>query len=127
MKQSSIFSENLKTLRKQKRLTGAKLAQKLNISHSTLASWETGRHIPHLEDIIRLADFFEVSIDELLGRDEEIINSIETNTIDTQEPQLFFENFFTFLKKHEEFSEKDVEDIQLMIELIKLRNKKKED
>ncbi len=127
MKKSSIFSKNLKTLRKQKRLTGAKLAQKLNISHSTLASWETGRHIPHLEDIIRLADFFEVSIDELLGRDEEVIHSIETNKIDIQETQFFFENFFTFLKKHEEFSEKDVEDIQLMIEFIKLRNKKKED
>lgn len=125
MKKSSIFSENLKTLRKQKRLTGAKLAHKLNISHSTLASWETGRHIPHLADIIRIADFFEVSIDELLGRNEEITNLIDSNNTDPQET--FFENFFDFLKKHEEFSDKDVEDIQLMIEFIKLRNKKKED
>lgn len=122
MEKSSVFSKNLKTLRKQKRLTGAKLAHKLNISHSTLASWETGRHIPHLADIIRLADFFEVSIDELLGRDEEITNVIDSNNTET-----FFEDFFTFLKKHEEFSEKDVEDIQLMIEFIKLRNQKKED
>lgn len=121
MKKSSVFSENLKNLRKQKRLTGAKLAHKLNISHSTLASWETGRHIPHLADIIRLADFFEVSIDELLGRDVEITNVIESNN------ETFFENFFNFLKKNEEFSEKDVEDIQLMIEFIKLRKKKKED
>lgn len=121
VKQLPIFSKNLKKLRKQKKLTAAKLAQKLNISHAALASWETGRHLPHLDDLIRIADFFEVSVDELLGRP-----SIPKLSIPIQDHDinLFFQEVHSLLKENSELSERDLDDLSLIFEIIQIRQKK---
>ena len=61
----------LKKLRKAKGLTQAQLAEKLNLSQATIASWENGTRRPDLNYFPILADLFGVSTDELLGREEE--------------------------------------------------------
>ena len=63
------FKEILKGLRKAKNISQGALAEKLNISLKTVSHWETGYTEPSITQLIQLADFFEVSLDELLGRE----------------------------------------------------------
>lgn len=56
-------------LRKQKKITQAKLAQIIGIGRSTLAMYETDGSEPDFATASKLADFFGVSVDYLLGRD----------------------------------------------------------
>ena len=63
-----LFKDNLKFLRKTKNIGQAKLAQILNISTKTVSHWETGYTEPSIAQLIALADYFDTSIDELVGR-----------------------------------------------------------
>ena len=62
------FKDNLKSLRKINQIGQEKLAQLLNISAKTISHWETGYTEPSILQLIQLADFFDVTIDELVGR-----------------------------------------------------------
>jgi len=62
------FAKRLVYLRRRQGLTQAKLAEKLCISRSCLSGIESGRRDPNLDTLIRLADYFDVSVDYLLGR-----------------------------------------------------------
>ena len=64
-----IFSERLKTLRKEKKLTQKELAEQIGISQKSYSHWETVKNEPSLENLIKLADLLEVSIDWLFGRE----------------------------------------------------------
>ncbi len=55
-------------LRKEKHLNQIGLAMKLNISQYMVSAYETGRHQPTMEMLIEMADFFNVSIDYLVGK-----------------------------------------------------------
>ncbi len=57
-------------LRKQKGLSQAELAKRLNISPSAMCRWEKGDRTPAEEDLETLAEFFEVSKEYLLGSEE---------------------------------------------------------
>ena len=65
-----MISENLKRLRKEKGLTQVELAEKLNLSQSTIASWENGKRRPDLDFLPVIADFFGVTVGEIYGQDE---------------------------------------------------------
>lgn len=60
--------ENLKLLRRQTGIGQAKLADMIGISPKTVSHWETGYTEPSVDELIKLADVFDVSIDELVGR-----------------------------------------------------------
>lgn len=62
------FRKRLRRLRLENDLTQAQLAKifGLNETGSTIASWEQGRSRPNIEEIVKLASFFEVSVDYLL-------------------------------------------------------------
>lgn len=64
------FMDNLKSLRKIKETDQKTLAEHLNISAKTISHWETGYTEPSISQLIQLADFFDVSIDELVGREK---------------------------------------------------------
>ena len=61
----------LKEIREEKKLQQKDLAQKLNRTPACISSWETGKTEPSIEDLIKLADLLEVSLDFLLGRSDE--------------------------------------------------------
>ena len=63
------FHETLKMLRKKKGLTQQKLAEILGIKQNSYSDWETGNNEPSLENLIKLADLLEVSLDWLFGRE----------------------------------------------------------
>ena len=62
------FKECLRLLRKSNDLGQDKLAEALNISAKTISHWETGYTEPSISQLIQLADFFDVTLDELMGR-----------------------------------------------------------
>ena len=62
------FHENLFRLRKGKGLSQEELGNRLNVARQTVSKWETGETTPELEKLIQLAEFFEISMDELVGR-----------------------------------------------------------
>lgn len=64
------FSISLQSLRKSKGITQNELAEKLGISPQAVSKWENGSY-PDADFIPKIADFFEVSIDELYGRGKE--------------------------------------------------------
>lgn len=63
-----MFSEQLKILRNQKHLSQAKLAEKIGVSASTVAMWESGEREPkNYETLEIIADFFNVNMEVLLN------------------------------------------------------------
>ena len=62
------FKERLRELRKFKNLTQKQLASKLNISEDCVYNWEKGRSEPSILDLINLSNYFNTSIDYLVGR-----------------------------------------------------------
>ena len=62
-----MFSENLKTLRKQKGFSQEELAGRLHVVRQTISKWEKNLSVPDADTLIRLAEILEVSVSELLG------------------------------------------------------------
>lgn len=65
----TIFTERLKELRKEKGYTQEQMANILEIGQSAYAKWENDRTEPSFENLIKLADLLEVSLDWLFGRE----------------------------------------------------------
>lgn len=63
-------SEKIYTLRTRLGLSQEELAEKLGVSRQSVSKWETGQSVPDLEKIIKLADLFGVSVDELVREEE---------------------------------------------------------
>ena len=62
-----MFSQRFKQLRKEKKLSQAKIAEDLDMSQATIASWENGSRMPLADMMPHIADYFRVSTDYLLG------------------------------------------------------------
>ncbi len=62
------FSENLRSLRKSNKIDQKVLANKINVSSKTVSHWETGYTEPSISQLILLANFFDITVDELIGR-----------------------------------------------------------
>ena len=62
------FARILQDLREDRDITRKDLATALNISISTLGMYEQGRREPNIDMLIKMANFFDVSIDFLVGR-----------------------------------------------------------
>lgn len=60
---------NLKQLREKTNMTQAELARELGFSRQTYSNYEAGRRQPDPEVLEKLADYFDVSIDYLVGRE----------------------------------------------------------
>ena len=60
----------LKELRKNKGLSQLRLATELNTTQNTVSRYETGEREPGIDELIKIADYFNVSVDYLIGRTE---------------------------------------------------------
>ena len=79
-----MFSENLKTLRKQNGFSQEELASKLHVVRQTISKWEKNLSVPDADTLIRLAEILEVSVSELLGSKIETENGNVTNDVAEQ-------------------------------------------
>ena len=64
----AALCEILSELRKDCHLSQKQMAEMLHVSAGTISNYETGRYAPNYDTLIKLADFFDVSTDYLLGR-----------------------------------------------------------
>ena len=62
------FCENLKELRKINKLDQKDFAKILNISPKTISHWETGYTEPSISQLIAIANYFDVTLDDLVDR-----------------------------------------------------------
>ena len=77
------LSENIRRFRKDRKMTQEKLAEALGVTVGAVYKWESGLSTPELNLIVEMADFFDTSVDVLLGYDvknnriETILNEIK--------------------------------------------------
>lgn len=67
------FSEKLQSLRKEKNITQQELAETLFVSRTAISKWESGKGYPSIDSLKLLAEFFSVTVDELLSCDQLMI------------------------------------------------------
>ena len=103
------FKERLKTLRKSKHLTQGALAAVLNYGATAISNYESGRNEPSIEDLKKIAHYFDVSTDYLLcvtdiktpfnaDRENKQIAYIESLLYNLSQENLnSAENFITYL------------------------------
>ena len=100
----SFFSKNLEFLRTQKGLTKNELANKLKVNQSTISRWENGDMGVTVDNAYDVADFFNVSISDLTGKDM----SLENKPFDELE--------ILFDKNKDILTDDDKETIKFLIE-----------
>lgn len=61
------LSENIRAFRKERKMTQEQLAEALGVTVGAVSKWESGASVPDITLIIAMADFFETSVDVLLG------------------------------------------------------------
>ena len=61
----------IKELRKSRHITQLKMALDLNMTQNTISRYESGEREPGIVELIRIADYFHVSIDYLVGRPDD--------------------------------------------------------
>ncbi|MBC2456165.1 MULTISPECIES: helix-turn-helix domain-containing protein [Clostridium] len=134
-----MLGDNLKILREEKNLTQAAIAKILNISPSTIGMWEQNRRSPDNDSLKKLADFFDVTIDFLLGKSAyRKFNPEKLTEKDKKDIQNDLKNIIDdFRNKKDEGKyyngvELDDDGLDLMeaamniaLEQIKIKNKKK--
>ncbi len=69
----SILGNNLKFHRESANVSQAELARKTQLSQQAISLWEKGERAPNIFACITLADFYGISLDELVGRDLETV------------------------------------------------------
>ncbi len=67
------IGEKIKFLRKQNKITQEQLAEIFNVSAAAVCKWETGETYPDITLLFSIAHYFHISIDELMGYDESVI------------------------------------------------------
>ena len=65
-----IFQERLIEQRKLNKITQRQMAEYLQITQPSYIRYENGTSQPSLENLVKIADYFDVSVDYLLGRTE---------------------------------------------------------
>ncbi len=106
MDAKNTFSDNLRRMRKEQKLSQQELADKLEIAQSTVGMWESGKRTPKLEELNRLAGVLKITVSRLIGRHERDVRVIKNEV-------------FVDGKKVEELDPIDVEKILREIESIK--------
>lgn len=66
-----MLAENLLLLRKQNRLTQEQVAEAVGVSRQALSKWETGESAPDLDNCVALANFYDVTLDDLVRYNSE--------------------------------------------------------
>ncbi|MHC5278899.1 helix-turn-helix domain-containing protein [Listeria kieliensis] len=100
-----MFANTLKELRKKENLTQGQLSANLGISRDTLANYEIGRREPDFETLKKIAKYFEVSTDYLLGN-----NGMNESDV-------------VAAHMEDDLSDEQKEEIYRYIEAIKIRDK----
>ena len=70
----------IRELREEKGLSQSALANEINTSQRNIGRWENGENEPTYSQLVKLSDFFECSIDYLIGREDDFGNVVLNNS-----------------------------------------------
>lgn len=73
----TLFGQKLRECRTERQLSQAALAKEINFSQSVLCDWENGKAEPTASAITSVADYFGISTDTLLGRENYATGNVE--------------------------------------------------
>ncbi len=73
------YGKALREIREEYELSQSELARRTGISQGTISYWESNTYIPTINSCIQLADFYGISLDELIGRTVPIGQVINPN------------------------------------------------
>ena len=74
------LSENIKRLRQAKGLNQVELAKRLGVTKQCVSNWENDNVVPSIEMLIKIADFFNVTTDYILGRNDKVLIDVSKLT-----------------------------------------------
>ncbi|NPC91182.1 helix-turn-helix transcriptional regulator [Bacillus sp. WMMC1349] len=117
-----MFNKNLIALRKSKKITQEQMAEKIGVHRGTYANYERGHRQPDYDTLIKIADFFGVTIDYLLRG----VDPKEHNKIFTEEAKRLLDSKeanITPLDGEEVTDEMLNTALELIIEQLKYRRK----
>lgn len=108
-----MIGNRLKELREGLNLLQKELADKLNLTQQTISLYESNKREPDFEIVEKIADFFDVSVDYLLGR--------------TQQRKLY--DIETIAAHHDgdDWTDEELADIEKFKEFVKMRREQKRD
>ena len=119
------FSERLKNLRKKVGLTQVDVAGKLGISQQAYASWERGVKKPTQENLVKIAQILNVSVDYLVGNSEEITDELDniellfrmnSKGLTDEEKKIFRKELIEFMEERKKsFKEEKWHGIDLLL------------
>ncbi|MFW6047183.1 MAG: helix-turn-helix domain-containing protein [Candidatus Woesearchaeota archaeon] len=115
----SSFANRLRKLRNEYNLTQTELANKFNSSKTTFSNYENGHRKPGLELVSELADYFDVTIDYLLGKTDHRSLSIVNDFTDELQ-KLMKKHDLDYIKVIDEAKRNGVTpaDIKVMIDVF---------
>lgn len=78
-----IIGEQLRNAGHQHQLSQEQIAEILGVSRQTISNWETSKSYPDIERVMRLAEIYHLSLDELLRGDQQMVKTwmAETNVV----------------------------------------------
>ncbi len=133
-----MLGDRLKRLRLEKKLTQEELGKKINVTKVSISGYENGNRTPDTETLQKLADFFNVTTDYLLGRtddpnppesDNEELGTLARINQLIKEYGIEQMGFFD-IEKWKHLSEEEIEEIikhfEWVVHKAKEKNKEKE-
>lgn len=107
----SKFANRLRELRKEKNVNQQKLSNYLGYGYTAIANYESGRNEPSIDTICKIADYFDVTVDYLIGHED---NPKRVDAISKAESELIMR-----------FRNMDNEDQRILLEMAKSLSSKR--
>ena len=63
------YGKELKAHRESKNISQSELAKIIGVNQATISLWEDNKRTPTIDNCVAMADFYEITLDELIGRD----------------------------------------------------------
>ena len=92
----------LKELREEKEILQRDLSRALNRTRACVSSWEQGKTEPSIEDLVKMADLFNVSVDYLIGRSDDI-GAVEEKDEPQKDPDKLIAELFCNLPERQKW------------------------
>ena len=105
------LSARLKLLRERSKLTKTELCKRLNVIYTTYNNWETNARTPPIYDLCMLADYYNVSLDYLVGHDVKELPATEVQAL---------------WQKYSKLSDKERQLVNTIIDTINILNEEQE-
>ena len=111
----TVFGERMRILRQNLGISQQQVDDKLNISRNLLSNYERGIRQPDYQMLVRLADFYEVSLDYLLGRSD----TYKTQNVCTDRET-------EIINRVLRLSDESIRDLLRYVDLLELRDAKEQ-